>query len=108
MTGKLRDGRIDGLILHANSNDPLVEILRNSSLPVVAIADALPGISSVTCDDEAGIRQSIDYLWQRGHRRFTYLCPVVKLPSVDRRRQPFEPELQRRALHPAGSAVFRT
>ncbi len=93
MYGKLRDGRVDGLILHAGPDDPLVDILGRSPLPVVAVADRLPALPSVTCDDEGGMRQLVRHLWGRGHRRFVFLAPERLPASVERRRAAFETEL---------------
>lgn len=107
MYGKLRDGRVDGLILHANSDDPLVSILGSSSLPVVAVADALSVLPSVTADDVDGMRQLINYLWQRGYRRFCYVCPHVSLGSVERRRSTYESELRRRGVSDEDLMVLR-
>ena len=98
MFGKLRDGRVDGLILHSDADDPLVTLLNQSSLPVVAVADELPGLASVTCDDDAGMRALIELLWTRGHRKFVFLAPRVNLPSVEKRRLAFERELQARGV----------
>ncbi len=106
MFGKLRDGRIDGLILHAGADDPLVEILGRSSLPVVSVADALPYFPAVTCDDEGGIAQLVELLWARGHRRFAFLTPRVKLLSIERRRAAFETELARRGVSPSERRVI--
>lgn len=98
MFGKLRDGRVDGLILHADTHDPLVEMLGESALPVVAIADALPGLDAVTCDDGEGMTQMIELLWARGHRNFAFLLPTIELASVQRRRATFSAELERRGV----------
>ena len=98
MLGKLRDGRIDGLILHAASDDPLVELLGQSPMPVVAIADRLPGLASVTCDDADGIRQMMAFLWSRGHHRFVYLLPENPPVSVARRYAAFQAEADRLGL----------
>ena len=95
MLGKLRDGRIDGLILHADADDPLVALLGQSRMPVVAIADRLPGLASVTCDDADGIRQMMAFLWSRGHRRFVYLVPENPPVSVARRHETFLSEAAR-------------
>ena len=95
MFGKLRDGRIDGLILHANADDPLVTLLGESTLPVVAIADSVPGLPSVTCDDADGMHQIITSLWERGYRQFVFLAPNQPLTSVVRRRMAFEAEIAR-------------
>ncbi|HZP84274.1 MAG TPA: LacI family DNA-binding transcriptional regulator, partial [Chthonomonadaceae bacterium] len=38
---ELADGRIDGLVLYAPTNDPLIALLAESALPVIALADAV-------------------------------------------------------------------
>ena len=96
--GKLRDGRIDGLILHASSDDPLVAVLGNASLPVVSVADLLPHLSGVTSDDADGMAQLIRYLWERGYRRYVYLEPTMPLGSVERRKSAFLANLKTRGL----------
>lgn len=106
MFGKLRDGRIDGLILHAGSDDPLVEILERSPLPVVSVADSLPGFPAVTCDDAGGMEQLIGLLWERGHRNFAFLAPRVWLPSVEKRQRAFEAELQKRGVSPRSRRII--
>ena len=106
MYGKLRDGRIDGLILHSSGNAPLVDVLRRSALPVVAVADPLPGLPTVTCNDADGMKQLIDLLWERGHRNFAFLAPRIWLPSVERRQQAFEAELKRRKVPSARRQVI--
>lgn len=106
MFGKLRDGRIDGLILHAGGDDPLVEILERSPLPVVTVADSRPNLWAVTCDDSGGMTQLLEVLWGRGHRNFAFLTPHIHLPSVERRQQAFEAELMRRGLAPGARRVI--
>ena len=105
MFGKLRDGRIDGLILHAQSNDPLVSLLRKSNLPVVVVADPLPGMTAVTSDDAGGMELLIEHLWAHGYRQFAFLAPQRELASVERRRIAFDEALNRRGLD---SANYRT
>lgn len=95
MFGKLRDGRIDGLILHASPDDPLVGMLGRSSFPVVSVADRLPGIAGVTCDDEGGMRQLVAYLKERGYERFVFLSPELLPASVEQRRAAFVSELKK-------------
>jgi DNA-binding LacI/PurR family transcriptional regulator len=107
MYAKLRDGRIDGLLLHATSDDPLVGILQQSILPVVAIADTLPDLPSVAPDDREGILLSISYLWEKGYRQFAYLCPEHELPSIEQRRRTFEQELARRGVDSDQRTVMR-
>ncbi len=107
MFNRLRDGRVDGLILHSSRDDPLVSMLSESSLPVVSVADALPGMAGVTCDDALGMRLLLDHLWQLGHRRFVFLAPQLALPSVELRRQVFERVLKARGLRPGARRVRR-
>jgi DNA-binding LacI/PurR family transcriptional regulator len=103
---ELMDGRIDGLFVHTYAEDPLVARLQNSSLPVVAIADPIPGIPSVVCDDADGVRQLVAYLWERGHRNIAYLHPRLHLTSVEIRRQTFMEEMAARQVPPELSPVF--
>lgn len=83
--GELMDGRIDGLFLHTTADDPLVEQLANSSLPVVAISDAMPELPCVVADDEGGINQLVDHLWAKGHKKIAFLAPARQYASVERR-----------------------
>ena len=69
---ELTDGRIDGLILLTNGDDPLVSLLTASALPAVAIVDALPGLPSVVADDAAGMRLLVELLAEQGHRSLFY------------------------------------
>ena len=106
MFGKLRDGRIDGLILHANADDPLVTLLGESTLPVVTVADKLPDLPAVTCDDADGMLQIMTTLWERGYRRFVFLAPDQPLTSVDRRRAAFQAEIVRYRVAAEDHAIF--
>ena len=72
---ELTNGKIDGLVIFAPSNDNLVRRLRAAPLPVVSIADAIPGILSVTMDDLDGGRQVAKYLYNLGHRHILYRQP---------------------------------
>jgi len=101
MFGKLRDGRIDGLILHAAPDDPLVGMLSRSNFPVVSVADRLPGITGVACDDADGMRQLIQYMKKRGFKRFVFLAPDIPLASVEHRCTAFESELEKQGCESA-------
>ena len=107
MFGKLRDGRIDGLILHANADDPLVAMLGQSSLPVVTVADRLPLLPAVTCDDAGGMRQLMAHFWERGLRRFVFVAPEEKLTSVERRCAAFVAEARRHSVPEANWGIRR-
>lgn len=96
MVAKLTNKRVDGLLLRATSDDPLIELLRASSLPVVALADPLEGIPTVTCDSAGGMHMLVDLLWKKGHRKFVFLAPDHRLADVEIRRTAFESALRRR------------
>lgn len=98
---ELMCGRLDGLVLHASPEDPLVDMLRQSHLPVVAVADALPGIPTVVCDDAAGMRSAVAHLVdQRGHRNVAFIAPEAPLASARLREETFVEEVRRRGIAP--------
>ncbi len=73
---ELAGGTIDGLVMLAAPDDPLVAKLKGSHLAVVAMTDRIPGIPSVLADDESGSRALADHLHEKGHRVVLYrLCP---------------------------------
>jgi len=96
--GELMDGRIDGLFLHTHAGDPLVARLVESSLPVVAVADAVPGVPSVVSDDEAGARLLVDFLWSKGHRKIGYVRPTTQFASVETRVNAFIAAMDERGV----------
>jgi DNA-binding LacI/PurR family transcriptional regulator len=98
MFGKLRDGRVDGLILHASPDDPLITLLGQSSFPVVSVADQLPGIPSVTCDDADGMEQLVEYLIGRGYKQFAFLAPRILPASIRVRQEAFIQALEHRGI----------
>ena len=104
--GELVDGRIDGLFLHTLATDPLVNLLVDSSLPVVAISDALPGLPSIVADDADGIRQTVEYLFSRGHVRIAFVAPEQRFVSVENRVCAFVREMDARGE--ADARVIRT
>jgi DNA-binding LacI/PurR family transcriptional regulator len=69
------------------------------SLHVVAITDPLANLPSVACDDADGMRQLLDHLWQRGHRRIALVTTEMGLSSVKRREEAFCILLRERAWH---------
>jgi DNA-binding LacI/PurR family transcriptional regulator len=98
--GELMSGRIDGLVLHADEDEPLVARLAEGALPVVAIADRIPAVPSVVCDDRDGIAQLIQHMTERGHTRIAFLRPDDQLASVRDRTAAYETEMARRGLEP--------
>src|SRR5262249_18440636 len=104
--GELVDGRIDGLFINTRADDPLVARLRASSLPVVALADAVPGIPSVVADDTGGMLLLLDYLWERGHRRIGYARPAVRFASVEQRFEAFRQFLEGKGVPDEDAPVY--
>ncbi len=86
---ELRDGRIDGLIVVMPPHDPLAQMLVDSHLPVIAVADALPKIPSVTVDDAGGGRLIAQHLAERGYKKCLYVSNGPGPISASRRRQGF-------------------
>lgn len=83
---ELADGRIDGLVVKMPPEDPVAERLLDSQLPVVAVADPLPGIPSVVVDDAPGSRLLARHLIERGYRRLVYVgCRGAVIPAMRRR-----------------------
>ncbi len=95
----LSDGRVDGLVLHADADDPVVKLLAGSQFPVVAHTDALGTIPSVVVDDEAGGRLQAQFLQQKGHRRVLVRTSTYPFISVKRRTQAFLSEAKRLGMH---------
>lgn len=86
---ELANGKIDGLVMIAAPNDPLVKRVGESSLHVVAMTDRIPTIPSVIADDAAGSRSIAEHLAERGHRVVLYrTCPGAS-DSAGRRYQAF-------------------
>jgi DNA-binding LacI/PurR family transcriptional regulator len=82
---ELLNGKIDGLVLFSPVDDPLVGRLIESDLPVVAVADAVPGLPSVVVDDAAGSRMMAEYLAAKGHTRVLYRTSAMGKTSVQAR-----------------------
>ena len=82
---ELTNGKIDGLVLYSPIGNSLASRVREASVPIVAIADALPGIVSVVMDDIDGGRQAAEHLHSLGHRHILYRHPPGFTVSSSRR-----------------------
>lgn len=91
----LSDGRVDGLVIHAAPDDPVVKLLAGSNFPVVAHTDALGTIPSVVVDDEEGGRIQARVLHEKGHRRVLVRTSKHPFISVKRRTFAFLAEAER-------------
>ncbi len=84
--GELANGKIDGVLVLTYANDPLLPMLRQSHLALVALAEPMQGMPSVRCDDDGGFRLLIRHLHQKGHRRVVLRYLQDLAPSTDIRR----------------------
>ena len=98
VVASLSDGRLDGLVVTALREHPIVPLLADARLPVVAIADPLPGVASVVADSREGGRLQARFLSERGHRRVLYLPADFPFPSVLDRQEGFVEEAVRLGL----------
>jgi len=86
---ELINGKIDGLVMFAETQDPLALQLATASVPVVTIADTVVGIPSVVVDDAAGSVLLADYLVSKGHRCVLYRKGLATQTSSLRRAAAF-------------------
>lgn len=103
----VRDGRIDGLLLHILPDDPLIERLRSSTVRVVAMADPLPGLPSVVCDDAGGMARLVSHFVARGIEEFAFVAPEARLASIERRLGVWRLLLQARGIPENRRTVLR-
>jgi LacI family transcriptional regulator len=94
----LMDGRIDGVLIHTSPEDPVVEMLTKSGIPVVSLADPSPDIEHLPCitaDDIEGMQQLTRYLLAHGRQlreagvagcNYVFIDPAFKLTSVEWRK----------------------
>jgi DNA-binding LacI/PurR family transcriptional regulator len=92
VVGNLEDGRLDGLVITARPEHPINSLLAGSHLPVVAIADRIPGLPCVVADAAEGGRLQARHLFERGHRRVLYVPSDYPFPSVEERQRSFMAE----------------
>lgn len=66
--------RFDGVVIACvNFNDPEVEELVRSSIPVVTIDYIFNGKSAILSDNVKGMRDLIKYIYEMGHRKIAYI-----------------------------------
>lgn len=63
---------LDGLLVHAAQDDPIVPLLGELRAPAIAIADQVAGLHSVGVDDAMGGVLQAEHLAQKGHRHVLY------------------------------------
>lgn len=102
---ELLNGQIDGLVLYARERTPLIDRLIESRLPVVTVADEIPGLPCVTVDDEQGGRILAHYIAEQGYENVVFRVLDEALPSsIERRLHGFMTEATALGLN---ARVFR-
>jgi DNA-binding LacI/PurR family transcriptional regulator len=91
----LSDGRLDGLVVTARPEHRISTLLAETHLPVVAVADKVPGIPCVLADAFNGGVLQARHLHERGHRRVLYLPGDYPFASVLDRYEGFTAEAGR-------------
>lgn len=70
----LQSRRVDGIILIAtNREESLIQTIKEINLPVVALGQDLPGVSSVIYDDYAASREVTELFLKRGHTKVGFI-----------------------------------
>lgn len=80
------NGQLDGLVLYSWVPDSFTQRLTKSHLPIVTVADEVPGLPYVDVDDDLGGRLMVRYLVEKNYRRALYWLPSFLLPSSAVRR----------------------
>lgn len=95
VAANLADGRMDGLVVNALPGHPITKLLAKERLPVVALADRLPGLTGVLADWERVGRIQARHLYEKGHRHVLYVPPDYPYPSALERQASFLEEAGR-------------
>jgi DNA-binding LacI/PurR family transcriptional regulator len=82
---ELLSGKIDGLVVWAPPEDPLIALLGQVNLPVVAVVEIMPAFPSVVIDEHAGAFQIVRHLAGRGHRSLLCRTHITEAGSRGRR-----------------------
>ena len=89
----LLNGQIDGLVLCARSITPLIDRIVESHLPIVTVAEKIPGVPFIGIDEVNGSRLLVRHLAEKGYQRVLYRCTEkVMPPTLQERAQAFYDE----------------
>ncbi len=97
----LRRRSVEGFVFAtAHLEDPLLEDLSHSAIPIVLINRRLASgtILSVTSDDAAGVAMAIELLVEHGHRNIGHLAGPQDLSTGVARRRAFSASLEDHGL----------
>ncbi|MEA5067010.1 MAG: LacI family DNA-binding transcriptional regulator [Eubacteriales bacterium] len=74
--GTAQRKQIEGVILGGNAQADMVLEFQNQHIAVVLVNSRIPGLDlpCVLSDEEGGVRQIVEHLWDRGHTRIAMLA----------------------------------
>lgn len=85
----LLNGNIDGLIALMQAQNPIIDKIAESYLPLIVIASPHPKVPSVVVEEGVGGRLIADYLSARGHRHVLFCGDSMGNPVALRRQRGF-------------------
>jgi DNA-binding LacI/PurR family transcriptional regulator len=81
---------LDGLVVHAEDEDPILRLLGEFRVPAVAVADVVAGLPNVCVDDAAGGMLQAHHLAKMGHRCVLHKTSPSKPNSAAQRTKAFK------------------
>jgi LacI family transcriptional regulator len=100
----MSDGRFDGLVWYSTSPSELRgKILQGANVPLVVLhtklADLSGAHSTVSCDNDQGIRLAVEHLISLGHRRIAFLCEsAAQVPEFKEREDAYRRSMTHQGL----------
>lgn len=87
----VREGKIDGVIIKSLT----VDYKKYENLPVVGLSDDMAPIRHVAPDNRNAGRYITEYLWNKGHRRISFISNASNHPMFIKRYQGYEEFLRK-------------
>ncbi|NNM67728.1 MAG: LacI family DNA-binding transcriptional regulator [Spirochaetales bacterium] len=99
--GLCREKHVEGVIfIGMTSDDPQLEEIASSDIPVCIIDFQLEGVGFVSTDNEKGTRLALDYLWSKGHRKIAYIGGPTVAPVAMIRERCYQNYMVEKGLGP--------
>lgn len=92
MVSVIVDGRVDGVIFIApHFSHKTVELATSLHLPCVTVSGApLEGVLSFSVDNEKGVQQALQHLYDLGHRKIAHIAGRLDMPDAILRLQGYQ------------------
>lgn len=92
MVSVIVDGRVDGVIFIApHFSHKTVELATSLHLPCVTVSGApLAGVVSFSVDNEKGITQALQHVYDLGHRKIAHIAGRLDMPDAILRLQGYQ------------------